>query len=433
MQTVRSNLTRIKHGIEEKLPAGPDVLGYPGINRVNLVEMIESAYDESYKLAESESEFEVTLLKRRISDNIEYCRNYLNEFKGDRKAEKYFNEFLNRLTLIRDRIRLSYLVVTAGGLRDEEYLLRMEESRKTAEDELNKNLSSISDLSGRLEEISEKLSAVKNASNDANELAEEIKEIYNDIGVTQAKVSASYEVVSKYENQISETHSAVNESSAEISALLGKAEKANSLMVSSQNEVDRIKNELDEQIKKNDMQQEEIENTLAAANRVGMAGSFYTRKTELRTSLLTWGVCFVLTVLGIFLVGFYFIEPYINSDGAELVWSEFILKLAVVSPLVWLAWMSVRQYGYVSKIREDYAFKYATAMAFEGYRKHAMEIDETLLTQLLGQSLEAMRMNPIRLYSEKNDHASPIHEMTDKVLSKVPEIKLPKNKGEVEE
>lgn len=433
MQAVRSNLTRIKHGIEGKIPAGPDVLGYAGISRSNLLEMIDSAYDESYKLAESESEFEVTLLKRKISENLEYCRSYVNEYKDDKKAQKNFDEFLRKLTSIRDDIRLSYLVVTSGGLRDEEYLIRLESSRQKAESELEVNLNSLSELKTRVDEISETLNSLNNAAGEADELLEGIKVISNDINAAQAKVTASFEVVTKYESQISEAHSTANESTAEIAALLGKGEKANSLLSAGQKEVEEIRSELEEQIALNNSQQEEIENTLAAANRVGMAGSFYTRKSELRTSLLMWGICFVLTVLGIFWVGFYFITPYINSDGAELLWSKFILKLAVVAPLVWLAWMSARQFGYVSKIREDYAFKYATAMAFEGYRKHARDIDETLLTQLLGQSLEAMRMNPIRLYAEKVDHASPVHEVADKIIDKIPKVKLSGSKVMSEE
>ncbi|SCZ59363.1 hypothetical protein SAMN03097708_01848 [Thiohalomonas denitrificans] len=386
--------------------------------------MLQSAYAESYKLSDSESDFEVTLLKRKITDNLDYCRNFANNFFNEKKAEKKFDEFLRRLTAIRDDIRLAYLVTSAGGLRDEEYLLRAEQSRKKTQAALEQNLSAFEKIESRVKALGEATKTLEESAAESDRTLEGINEAAASAETLKAKMAASFEVVSKYEQQVTDAHSTVNESSAEIATLLAKSQKSAEILASCQEDLDRIQQETNEQLECNRKQQSEIEQTLAAANRVGMAGSFHSRKTELRASLLTWGACFVVTVLAIFGVSFYFLYPYITTGVGALGTPEFLFKLAVVAPLVWLAWMSARQFGYVSKIREDYAFKYATAMAFEGYRKHAHDIDEDLLRSLLNQSLETMALNPIRLYSEKQDHASPLHELGEKVMKKVPDVNL---------
>ncbi len=55
---------------------------------------------------------------------------------------------------------------------------------------------------------------------------------------------------------------------------------------------------------------------------------------------------------------------------------EFLNHLPLLGPFIWLGWFSAVQYGYVSRVREDYAFKFAASMAFEGYKKEAREVDE---------------------------------------------------------
>jgi hypothetical protein len=79
--------------------------------------------------------------------------------------------------------------------------------------------------------------------------------------------------------------------------------------------------------------------------------------------------------------------------------------------------MSVKQYGYLSRIQEDYAYKFASAMAFEGYKKQAKEIDEDLLKQLLAVSVENLSQNPIRLFNSNDNHASPANEIAKDFLS----------------
>jgi hypothetical protein len=91
--------------------------------------------------------------------------------------------------------------------------------------------------------------------------------------------------------------------------------------------------------------------------------------------------------------------------------------------LIWLGWFAARQFSYLSRIREDYAFKYAAAMAYEGHKKATREVDEDLERVLLEFSLFNMSQNPIRIYSEKLEHVTPMHEFTSTILDKLPNMR----------
>lgn len=101
----------------------------------------------------------------------------------------------------------------------------------------------------------------------------------------------------------------------------------------------------------------------------------------------------------------------ILQDG-EL--KELPFRLALVSPFIWLGWFSAKQYGYTARLREDYAYKEASAMSFEGYKREAGESSAEMLEKLLEVSINNFSDNPIRIYSGTGNHASPLNELLDK-------------------
>lgn len=90
--------------------------------------------------------------------------------------------------------------------------------------------------------------------------------------------------------------------------------------------------------------------------------------------------------------------------------------MALTAPFVWLGWFSARQYGYTSRLREDYAYKEASAKSFEGYKREAKEVDQEMLQKLLEQAIKNFGDNPIRIYDGHENHGSPFHEFFEKIL-----------------
>ena len=419
MQNIRSNITRLKNQIEDKIPDGSDVLDFPGITRAGLVQLLESAHAESYELLGDEDDFEVILLKRKVAQSLERCREYLSNFDGGKADRKKFDGFVIDLTNIRDQIRVTYLVCKKSGLRVEDEILKAKESidslvarRQTLQSEVDSLLKVRDELKSKLENIG-------GAEASSKEYLDSVQQVELEIEAIKTNVTASFEVITKYEQQITEAREMANDNAAEISSLVSKGSKATEELSVSNKRLEDISEATNEQQKINTKLSKEISDTLAAANRVGMAGSFDSRKHELRASLVAWGICFGASIVSILTISIWMIMPYIQSLDTPLRPEDVGLKILIVAPLVWLAWMSAKQYGYVARIREDYSFKYATAMAFEGYKKQAQEIDEVLLRQLMSQAVDAVGQNPIRLYSNGGDHASPGHEFIDKVAEVV--------------
>lgn len=413
MQSVRSNITRLKNQIEMSFPDEGDLFEFPGVTHGLLMSLLESASSESYELLDKEEGEEIILLKRKLAQPFETCRNYLNDFKGGNKGKRYFDEFVRALTEIRDHIRLTYLIRNKSGLRTENEIQAAKESLTELASCKEKLKVDVEELLAIHDELKKKLDSVVAAEEEAQESLESATEAGNTISSIQSKVSASFEVVSKYEQQIAESKEAALQNSSEITVIATRGKRAISELDAAQDSLVGITEETQNLQNICKELNDEITKTLEAANRVGMAGSFNSRKEELKTSLAFWAIFFVLSIGAILVIGLWMIYPYLGQNALGMKLEDVGLKLIVVAPLVWLAWMSARQYGYISKIREDYSFKYATEMAFEGYKKQAQEINEELLNQLLKQAIDTVGQNPIRLYSSKENHASPIQEVFD--------------------
>lgn len=162
-----------------------------------------------------------------------------------------------------------------------------------------------------------------------------------------------------------------------------------------------------------------VKDLLGDANRAGLAASFKNRKDELEKPLKGWLYLFAASVIGLVIMGGIFLAPLL-ADGTDTTvvhgvkWEELPIRLALVSPLIWLGWFAAKQYGYTARLREDYAYKEASAMSFEGYKREASESSAEMLEKLMDVSINNFSDNPIRIYSGAGNHASPLHELLDK-------------------
>ncbi len=416
MQAIRANLTRMKKSIQEKLPEGDDVFGFSGIDKEALIDCVNDAYQLSYKLADLEPKFEITILKRKISNLIDSCKEYLSKDTEQWGKEKKFDKFVTDLTKIREEIRITYLVVVDNALRTESQANKIISDYKIL-------TSAYGEYKEQFSLIEEKLETVESSHDQVLKLEKLTESLYSAISESSEKISSlqnesesSFEFTSKYESEVKERRQYVVDLANKLGSMEKRTKGLNTKAEVNRKEFEQLKEDLKSQVALNDAQQIEIQNTLDNANRMGMAGSFKSRKEELNTPIKVWGIVFVCAILAIFFTGYHFITPALIST-IEVNYLEVAIKTILVSPFIWLAWMSVKQYGYLSRIREDYAYKYASAMAFEGYKKHAVQIDEKLLKQLIQVSIDNLSQNPIRLFSAKDNHGSPANELMRDVIN----------------
>lgn len=157
---------------------------------------------------------------------------------------------------------------------------------------------------------------------------------------------------------------------------------------------------------------EAIDGLLGDANRTGMAASFTKRKNDLNEPMRIWLWVFAGSIIGLVVMGVIYLAPLLESGKLE----QLPSRLALTAPFIWLGWFSAKQYGYTSRLREDYAYKEASAISFEGYKREASLVNPEMLKNLMETAIQNLGDNPIRIYSGHGNHASPLHEILEKSL-----------------
>ena len=151
----------------------------------------------------------------------------------------------------------------------------------------------------------------------------------------------------------------------------------------------------------------EAKSRLDAASRAGMATSFSDRASEYVWPRRFWLISFVLSLAGVFLVAYCFIVPeLVELEGSDRFF-HFITDVPLTLPFIWLAWFSALRFSQLGRLREDYAFKVATALSLDGYRKQANDVSPDLQEKLLDLAITNFGENPLRLMTK--DSAKDAH------------------------
>jgi len=269
-------------------------------------------------------------------------------------------------------------------------------------------------LHDSVEEIKEKISTSKKTMDDINIFKEKITTLHSEseeqIKHMKQNGSEINDLKGKSKSLTDEIIE-LNTKTKEITESLFKKEEKNK---SISDQIEKYQTNIKQIFEKNHEQQKEIDNTIELANRHGMAGSFKKRKDELSIMQWTWIILFVVSIIVMFTFSLMNLLPLINKDK----YLEFFTRLPFIGPLFWLAWYSIVQFGYTTKLVEDYSFKYATALAYEGY-KNQIKADDTnnkFIPDLINVTIENFSKHPIRIYDKKPD-TTPFFEIIEKVDS----------------
>lgn len=257
-------------------------------------------------------------------------------------------------------------------------------------------------------------------------------EIQTKLGVATTAAESATNAATKIEDegqQATETLEAINQSKATAAEYLATIQESKQEVKSDEDAIREMVAEftkLTEDLEANKKTQDalfdefekyrqRIDGLLGDANRTGMAASFTNRRLWLIAPLAGWLAVFGVSLAGLLYMGATYIAPILNADSPTT-WAQLPLRLALTAPFVWLGWFSARQYGFTSRLREDYAYKEASAKSFEGYKREAKEVDQEMLKKLLEQAIKNLGDNPIRIYDGKNNHPSPTHELFDALM-----------------
>lgn len=411
VKSIKQSLTWLIKAINSKLPDGEDIFGYAGVNKAAISDCLNESYNLLSRLEEKKESFEVILLKRQLSEYIGSCNNFLNEELGTSSEERSFNDFLNTIASIKYHIKQTYLLVVENSIRNEAVIVEHRRELEELEGLLEKYKQAKEDVEGYLttsKELSESIEVLNSSAEEERaDIAKSLGVVNNNSAVIQETRNNTdrWSVeIEGYKSDISERRAEFAEYSSRFSSLLENVEEIQSRLNSQQEK-------LAVQSITSNKQQDDIREIIEDANRASMAGSFKKRKDELgkpiRTSeFVMHGALVVMAVVSYFLLK----DSGLGTNDFD--YAGFLGKLPIIAPIIWMAWSSAKKLGHLTRIREDYAYKYASAMAFEGYRKQAENVDPDLLKRLLETAIDHMGNNPIRLFDSKSNHASPLHEIT---------------------
>lgn len=181
------------------------------------------------------------------------------------------------------------------------------------------------------------------------------------------------------------------------------------------------------QQKKHSTLSEKIESLLPGATSAGLATAYKERKESYDDSIenstrVFYCSLIILSLMGLFLitdkVGWFYID-FIEIDDPIKLFNNFLFKLPITVPLVWVALFASKRRSQNMRLQQEYAHKEAIAKSYEGFKKQienlADDKEEVLLKQLLQSSIESVGFNASSTLDKQHGDKMPILEELEKV------------------
>lgn len=253
-----------------------------------------------------------------------------------------------------------------------------------------------------------------------------------DANVLYGNIQQHHETLTQLINQANSDSSNASQAKAAIDTLLNKSQISATQLEESASNITtyeettkeltssfvNLKDELEQNVITQGKLFQEFENyrqqvsgILGDSSRAGMAGSFLTRKTELKSPIKLWERVFVGSLVCLILMAVFLISPSLSEHR----WDDLLFRMPLTAPIIWLGWFSAKQYGYNIRLSEDYAYKAASAMAFEGFKRESLDESLDMRASLLKTAIKNFGENPIRIYDGKGNHASPVQELFEQI------------------
>lgn len=353
------------------------------------IKQIESLSDEKNELCKFYKEKKIIPKLKKILKSIE-------EDNGI-DISKNYNDFIEVFFMIES---LYFTCISQMPLIESfekkvnDKLLDFENSFSKKDKDFSDKLISLQTLLGNSQSSVAQIEGIKN---NAISLEGKISSIQSEYEASKNKY---IEDKDKYNNLVSN----IDNSRIELENSITDLEK---LKKDKESELQTIIEELDSE-------KEKIKDILGDANRASMAQSFLVRKTELDTPIKNSALWRNIGLVAMSIIIFIILLLEWNQNSFD--YFRFFSRLPVVMPLLWLVWSNSQRNNHLVRVQEEYAYKAAVAIAFEGYQRKVDEINDVDLKKLLLElSVTNMGNNPVNLF-DKNTKNSPFE--IDKFIEK---------------
>lgn len=402
MKSVKTALKNLKKLIDSKI--NKEYQWLDTITSVEIMQEIEQLCSSLDKFDEINRPLEIAYAKYIC---LKLIKNLEKIITKERKSKQWLKRdilsFVAHLIKLRLTIKELYLIEVKGELRSEEERQAISADVTKIKANLSEHIALEEQLIEDKQELSKlqsTLSTLQTAYEEVQEQAEQITEWHTELLPIKDNLAADSDTAKKLLGNIS--------------TLANTAEQAKP-------KIEQYHKEIETMIKLFKKQKEEIQEIIEDANRASMAGSFKRQADDINTKM-KWADGFLIGSLiitaGISLWGFNssLITQTISDGQVQTTfdWIQFFAKSAISLPFLIVAWIKSKERAYLFRLREDYGYKYSSAMAFEGYRKQVQEQSPALEEQLLQIAVENLGANPTKVF-EKDLKSTPLETIIDGV------------------
>ena len=358
------------------MPALPDDLtpyGIPGITKTaiaNSFPMIVSRLNNIKKIPLEQNN---PFLIQTITQNFPSWTGPLETWIAS--PQSYIPNILSHLNAMWSQLN------TFSGEPSAEELKKLTSEIKRLQLEANALLKLNTNLNKRKDELDEALT-------NAKQLSKESKNLLDETIKSKATLEADAAVAGTHRATIETDQAAATE-------LLGALKATVESIPEFEKSRDEITRKCDEILA-------EAKNRLDASSKVGMAVSFSDQAKAYVWPRRLWLISFVLSLLGVVAIAKCFIlQEIIELEGIDRL-SHFLTDLPLTLPFIWLAWFSALRFSQLGRLKEDYAFKVATALSLDGYLKQTDDVSHELKEKLLDIAITNFGENPLRLMTKES-------------------------------
>lgn len=172
-----------------------------------------------------------------------------------------------------------------------------------------------------------------------------------------------------------------------------------------------------------------IESLLPWATSAGLAYTYERQRKTYACPQRVRSIVFWISILGMLGV-LYFYQPNFWGNISDLVnfSLKFLSRLAIVSPLVWLASFSSKQQSKLQRLEQEYAHKEALSRSFDWYNREIRRLENNeeaqhLLIQLLKNVVDMSWYNPsITLDNSSHESKNPVSNTIESIVKQTASV-----------
>ncbi len=178
---------------------------------------------------------------------------------------------------------------------------------------------------------------------------------------------------------------------------------------------------------------DEIESLLPGANSAGLATAYFTMKESFDKPIANYsGLFFGSVVCLVLLAGFTLVSEIgafyiklIDISNVTTVLSNFLIKLPLALPVLWLALFASKRRSEAARLQQEYAHKEASAKSYQNFKKQVEALnqeDPKLMNMLLESTIEIVSKNASDTLDSKHGDNPPIVSGIDKLTENVEKL-----------